>query len=178
MTPQARHFVEWLTRSANVRGTVCEPCAGNGMLAQELGRSPLVTRVITNDVRPEERADLHLDATDPETYSRLPYTPDWIVTNPPFKDALAVLAAARGGQKRRRVALLLRLTFLEPTIDRVQYLQSDPPTKLVVMPRARFRTDVKGTDSVTVAWMIWDDEPGWYPVRVADRFVIEEGRHG
>lgn len=168
MTPWPAHFIRELTLSANVRGTVFEPCVGDGALAAELRKCPLVMRVLTNDIRPAV-GDRQDDARDPATYQSLP-ADVWVVTNPPFNQALAILMAARGGPVRRRVALLLRMSFLEPTVDRVDYLRQDPPTKLVVMPRTRFDPRKAGTDSVTVGWHIWDDEPNWCPIRVAPRF--------
>lgn len=52
------------------------------------------------------------------------------------------------------VAMLLRLSYLEPTKDRGHWLNDHPPTQMIVLPRISFTGDGK-TDSVTCAWMIW-----------------------
>jgi hypothetical protein len=54
------------------------------------------------------------------------------------------------------MAMLLRLSYLEPCENRASWLVEHPPAKLIVFnPRPRFRADTGGTDSVTSAWFIW-----------------------
>lgn len=77
---------------------------------------------------------------------------DAFVTNPPFNQAIDILKNLR--RQSNFVALFLRLTFLEPTQDRGEYLVANPPDHLIVCPRVSFTGDSK-TDSVTCAWMIW-----------------------
>jgi hypothetical protein len=55
----------------------------------------------------------------------------------------------------KKVAMLLRLSFLEPTRERGPWLAKNPPDLVIVLPRISFTGDGK-TDSVTCAWMIWD----------------------
>jgi hypothetical protein len=50
--------------------------------------------------------------------------------------------------------MLLRLSYLEPTEDRGAWLNSHPPTDLIVLPRISFTGNGK-TDSVTCAWIVW-----------------------
>jgi len=55
------------------------------------------------------------------------------------------------------VAMLLRLSFLEPTAKvnpRGPWLAECPPSRLIVLPRCSYTGDGR-TDSVTTAWMIW-----------------------
>ncbi len=54
----------------------------------------------------------------------------------------------------RDVALLLRLSFLEPAKTR-RWLVNAPVSDLIIFnPRPQFRAE-RGSDSVTTAWFIW-----------------------
>ena len=83
---------------------------------------------------------------------------DWVVTNPPYKMPLCrdivanAVAFARVG-----VAMLLRLSFLEPTAKvnpRGPWLASNPPSRILILPRYSYTQNGK-SDSCTTAWMIW-----------------------
>ena len=78
---------------------------------------------------------------------------NWVVSNPPFNQAFEILQ--RAFETEANIAFLLRLSFLEPTFQRQEFLAKHPPTKLIVLPRFSFTADGK-TDSVTCAWMIWE----------------------
>lgn len=133
-----------LFEHVDIRGRVAEPCVGDGALVQ--GRNT----VWTNDIDPERQADFHLDASGPELWATAP-TPEWVVTNPPFSLAMPIL---RRAFEVCDAAMLLRLSFLEPTLDRGPWLAEHPPAQVVVLPRYSFTGDGK-TDSVTCAWMVW-----------------------
>ena len=77
--------------------------------------------------------------------------PEWVVTSPPYKHAFAILKRAlRVG--RVGVAFKLRLTFLEPTKSRGQWLKDNPPHSIVMLPRATYRGR---KCSSTEAWIVW-----------------------
>ena len=145
---------EWATKllleSVSISGHILEPCVGQGHMADVLEQAGHT--VTTNDIDESTEADFHVDARTPELWNKV--APDWTITNPPYSDAMAVLRQAESGS-RKGVALLLRLSFLEPTIKRRDFLLLKPPTRLIVLPRISFTGDGK-TDSVTVAWMIWE----------------------
>jgi len=86
-------------------------------------------------------ADSHIDAsTDAfvDAFGGGARRPDWVVTSPPYKHAFAILKRAlRVG--RVGVAFKLRLTFLEQTKTRGQWLKDNPPHSIVVLPRAMYR---------------------------------------
>lgn len=119
---------------------VTEPCAGDGAIARH------IVGCKTYDV--DERYG-H-DVADART-ARFPPT-DAFVTNPPFTHALEILENLRS--QAPFVALLMRVSFLEPTRARSAYLAANPPDMLIVCPRVSFTGDGK-TDSVTCAWMVW-----------------------
>ena len=52
------------------------------------------------------------------------------------------------------VAFLLRLSFVEPTNERGDWLEKNPPTGRITLPRYSFTGDGR-SDSVTAEWMIW-----------------------
>ena len=82
----------------------------------------------------------------------------WIITNPPYS-SLTCLGIAQEALRYSKigVALLLRLSFLEPTRSagsRGDWLKDNPPDRLIVLPRYSYTRNGK-TDSVTTAWHIW-----------------------
>jgi len=151
---------ELLSRVSLVSEVILEPCAGKGAISDILKRD---NKVFTSDIDTSCDTDATADATDPKVMERFALFSDWAVTNPPFKDAFKILQNCLA--LKLKVAFLLRLTFLEPTYERGEFLKSNPPTKLIVLPRCSFTEDGK-TDSVTCAWMIWDNdyEDSWIQV--------------
>jgi hypothetical protein len=98
--------VAMLMRWMHITGLVYEPCTGDGGIARNL--SGCIVR--TNDTDLARNADTHQDARD------LVYEPgSWVVTNPPFSVAFPILTNAH--RQGCRIALLLRLSFLEPVQD-------------------------------------------------------------
>jgi hypothetical protein len=149
---------QWATRvlleELPIRGmgdmvTILEPCHGEGAITRELLSAG--HQVQTNDVNPSTDADTHLDAAYGPNWRK--WYPHWVITNPPFIKAREIFRHAYDHAKEG-VALLLRLSFLEPTDDRGELLWRLPPDELIVLPRISFTGD-GNTDSVTCAWMIW-----------------------
>ena len=139
-------------------GVLLDPCAGDGRMSRQLMRAGHFSRVVLNDAAPD-RAPLRYDATRPELYEHLAReggAPDAVITNPPFcvAGALAWQALAHA---RRCVALLLRISFLEP-VEARQWLLRLPPTRQIALSRDSF--DGSGqTDSATCSWFIWTRGP-------------------
>ena len=153
--PTPGRLTQALLASVLIEGVVLEPCAGAGRIVEVLQASPAVRGVLANDI------DLDFgrggyDATDPNAgIWRHPV--DWVVTNPPFNQAMPILANAWDAAQEG-VALLLRLSFLEPTNGRGAWLDAHAGylSDLIVFgsPRPSFTGDGR-TDSATVAWMVW-----------------------
>lgn len=135
------------------RQTVIEPCAGKHAITKELG----FRYTYTCDIDPLMEVNLVADMSQVQGWQKAQKTfghPfEWVITNPPFNCAIDF---AQHGWEYCTVgmALLLRLSFLEPTEKRQQWLMKNPPHQLIVLPRISFTEDGK-TDSVTCAWMVW-----------------------
>jgi hypothetical protein len=145
----SHRFVPWRNQA-----TVLEPCNGEGAISDVLKESGLFRLVDTADIDETKPAALTMDATDPQAWSRMARY-DWIITNPPYNQAPAILPLAYDNC-RVGMAMLLRLSYLEPCENRARWLAEHPPAKLIVFnPRPRFRADTGGSDSVTSAWFVW-----------------------
>jgi hypothetical protein len=131
-----------------IRGTVLEPCAGNGAIVRPLASRGFTVR--TSDIAPGWH--YQLDAAYDTVY-RLSSPVSWIITNPPFSSAFPIVKLALT-HATVGIAFLTRLSFLEPTRDRGRWLHEHPPDRLIVLPRYSFTGDGK-TDSVTCAWCVW-----------------------
>jgi hypothetical protein len=81
-----------------------------------------------------------------------------VISNPPYNVAPDILPLA-WEHSRLGMAMLLRLTYLEPTANRAEWLQDTPLSNLIIFnPRPKFRQG-SGSDSATVAWFVW--RRGW-----------------
>lgn len=149
---------DWATKVVvekyQMSGTVFEPCVGQGDISKAVEKHSVSTlKLLTNDVNPNVSADWHWDATQPQCWDGLHF--DWVVSNPPFTNALEIVQQAL--KHSTNVLMLLRMSFLEPVGTRAKWLHEHPPRGLVVIPRISFTGDGK-TDSVTCAWMYWSNE--------------------
>ena len=100
------------------------------------------------------QADTHYDASSEECFRAFTDTSrrmDWVVTSPPYKNAFGVLSAALR-IARVGVAFKLRLTFLEPTKTRGDWFKENPPSAVVVLPRATYRGRQCNSPE---AWFVW-----------------------
>ena len=140
-----------------VQGTILEPCSGNGMLVEPMRARGY--QVITNDIDPRIPADMHYDAQDPT----VPYFDgyDWVITNPPFSQAQAILENLLP-RVRFGCLFLLLVSFSEPTVDRDKLFQTWKPNGQITTPRYRFYGD--HDYSQTTAWYGWlTGNPILYP---------------
>ena len=136
---------------------ILEPCNGKGHISNYLKQ--VGYKVITNDIDTNQIADTYYDASKPILYQ---IKCDIVITNPPFNLATEILANSL--KIADEVIMLLRLSFLEPTKNRrdVMNRYKDNLVKVVIInPRPKFREDTTNTDSVTVAWFIWNKQFSW-----------------
>lgn len=135
-----------------VSGKVLEPCAGQYHISDVLQDSGLYP--VTTDITDGDR----YDATKPEYWQKIAPKVDWVITNPPFNVAHLIVPQAFD-HARRGIAMLLRLSYQEPCVNRADWLKANAKHLkwlIIFNPRPRFRGDTKGSDNVTVAWQVWD----------------------
>lgn len=123
-----------------------EPCAGDGAITAEL--LPFFECLQTSDIDPTRNVGSIGDARTLRVRPK-----DTVITNPPFNQAIEIVR--NFVEQRAMCAFLLRLSFLEPTEARGNWLAKNPPAGLIILPRISFTGDGK-TDSVTCAWMVWN----------------------
>lgn len=191
VNPTARHDEDfyatapWMTRALLRRlssgwwvgGSVMEPCVGDGAILRAIPENADINWV-TNDIvaRDPMVPEFLLDARNRESWQRFQDFDHLAscITNPPFDVAFDIAEQAYG-HVDLGLALLLRLSWLEPTDDRGPWLAAHPPTSLVVMPRHDFRGNGK-TDSVTSAWFIWDKNGCGFARRPGIQIVTKRER--
>lgn len=165
-------------------GDVLEPCAGRGDLVTALerlmyGRSE--GRVITNDIDPAMECEHTSDATTDEAWAAFPPVP-WVVSNPPYGEGALYIIERAIAHATVGVAMLLRLSWLEPTTEgaptrisreedvllpgferrpvrpmnppRAAFWREHPAQGLIPTSRISFTGD-GSTDSVTTGWIVW-----------------------
>lgn len=155
--PTPEWATEILLRHVPITGNILEPCVGDGAIARVVDRRGMV---YSSDVDRSRTCSFYGDATDRdlwETAQSEIVRIDWVVTNPPFNAAAEIVPLAFE-YAFEGIAMLLRLSYLEPVEDRGWWLNDHPPTSMIVTPRISFTGD-GNTDSVTTAWMIWDKTP-------------------
>lgn len=140
-----------------------EPCNGDGAITNELTKRGHA--VYTNDIDRSFQCDSHLDMTIPKNWDEFKGV-DWVITNPPFTEASVMIPNALRIAKKGVIALL-RLSFLEPCKNRVEFLQNNPISHLLVTPRISFTG--KGTDTVTTAWFIWRKDSSVCSIEILGR---------
>lgn len=144
---------------------VLEPACGEGHMAEPLAET--FYSVSASDIHPYGYggvADFLLDAPagfDPA---------DWIITNPPFNDAVGFAWTALG-MARRGVALLVRTQWLH-TDERYQLFSRRAPSLIAYsverIPMHRGRWEPDGSTATDYCWVCWSRDlapraPVWIP---------------
>ena len=144
----------------NKKKTILEPCNGKGHISNYLEQ--LGYTVLTNDIDTNTNSEQHIDATTTNLVTLFKNHCDIVITNPPFKYATEILENSL--EIADEVVMLLRLSWIEPCKSRRDLLNvyKDNLVKVIpISPRPCFRLDSKGSDSVTVAWFIWNKQFSW-----------------
>jgi hypothetical protein len=132
------------------KGTILEPCCGNGAMAEVLKTTG--NKVIASDLH-----DFGYGRV--KDFFSIYKNVDNIVTNPPFNKAEAMLKHAQD-LAAHKVCFLLRTAFLEG-ISRWENIYSEwPPARVLVFskrlsiyPASSKRT---GGGTTSYSWFIWD----------------------
>ena len=172
---------QWLTNGMletiesmgiTLKGNILEPCCGDWSiikpLSDRLDRNEVDYHIMTNDIDSSMTAQYHLDMRLEDSWDTIDqaFPIDWVITNPPYKNAIEIIDFAESYPRQGLIALM-RLSYVEPCGDRVDFLEEFPPTNMIVTPRVSFTG--KGTDKVTTAWLIWDKSKDDRPIQVMRR---------
>ena len=154
-------------------GDIFEPACGTGNISDVLKENNY--SVISNDLINRGYGETHQD------YLTLNEVFDNIVTNPPYNKANQfVLHALKFS--RRKVAMLLRLSFLEGAARYSDIYMNMPPSRIYVFSkRVTFMPETikgnSGSGPTAYAWFIWDkskktrkSEIKWIEPQIIDRF--------
>ena len=172
---------EWATRAliANEKfeGDIWEPACGDGAMSRVLKRTGCP--IISTDLFDRGFGDPGVDFLQAERLA------DNIVTNPPYNSAEAFVKAGLL-QSRRKLALLLRLAFVEGANRQRTIFAKMPPTRIwVFSERITFYPAgavQKGSGTTAYAWFVWDKhemgkcEMKWLPLGYKARYSVKAAR--
>ena len=137
--------------------TILEPCSGTGELVTQLTDAFPESRIITNEPhQPTATPDYSLDMTCFENWRTIAEKGDIdaVITNPPF--SLFYYFLVGGLNYARMTALLLPLTYLEPTKKRQKVHQLTMSYLRCVIPLSpRPKYGHAGSPSGTCVWAIY-----------------------
>jgi hypothetical protein len=175
-----------LLNRVDIHGTIFCPTSGDGIIADYL-HSSIEPRpaIITNDIDPKfsPKVDYTMDATEIGTWQHISgsHNIEWVVDNIPYKHALTIADHAMS-HTGTGVALLLRISFLEPagqrSGNRGEWLDryADKLSNVVFMgnPRPSYTGNGK-TDSATTAWLVWRHNWSWKALGIDPPFMFATG---
>ena len=152
--------VEKLLEVENFSNLIFEPCAGEGHISETLKNNGFT--VITNDlVKRNYELDLNLDFLKLSSSFTNETNYD-IITNPPYKYAQEfILKSLELISPNNKIAMFLKLTFLEGSKRYKELFSKFPPEKIYVfksrVPCAKngnFNKEGKGK-AICYCWYIW-----------------------
>lgn len=140
-----------LTENESFNGSIWECACGDGAMSQVLTRTG--SDVYSSDLYDRGFGEVGIDFRTARRVS------ENIITNPPFNSAedfvRSGLSNARG-----KLALLLRLAFLEGAGRQHSIFSKAPPTRVwVFSERITFypkNAERKGSGTTAYAWFVWD----------------------
>ena len=170
----------WMTllALANVpfSGTIGEPCSGNRAIASIMEAAGF--KVWTNDIDPKKPAQNHLDATVAENWDKMPKA-DWIFSNPPYGKLSAPIIKNAFDHALKGLVMVLRLDWFEACQDRLKFLQENPPTMMLNLPRFCYRKNDAGewtTDKTSTNIYVWDKTPKHEMLKGLTRIITLSSR--
>lgn len=148
---------EWATHALidnePFEGSIWEPACGDGAMARVLEKTGCP--VLATDLYDRGYGESGID------FLSASHTADNIVTNPPYNAAEGFVRAGLA-RSRRKLALLLRLAFLEGANRQRTLFSKTPPARVWVFseritfyPAGAVR---KGSGTTAYAWFIWDKQ--------------------
>lgn len=161
--PTPDELFQALVDRVDFKGQVLDPCCAHGTLTK------FFYGCITNEPYPTEdfEPDYQCDASQVAFWEAVDADGgfDWMITNPPY-DIEVLMDIIQNAFEHARVgiAVLLRLSFLEPCSDRAVWLQENRDHLVHVFPvnpRPAFRKDTNGSDQIAPAWYVFNKTWSW-----------------
>ena len=149
-----RALVEYVITPKAAKGLTCwEPACGRGYMAAPLAE--YFARVESSDIHDYGFATVRDFLKGPIAANSV----DWVITNPPFKDAEEFVHRSRA-IARRGVAMLTRTVFIE-SVGRYERLFNRTPPTIVAqfterVPMVKGRIDRKASTATGYCWIVWD----------------------
>lgn len=160
-----RYIFDPIRNERLIEGVVLLPCDFQGELEKQV-RKAGVQDIITN--KSEE------NIVDLDWWASQKNQCDWVIAiTQGMKDYTKWITECGLQAARKGICVLDRLTFLEPTRAREEFLQDSSLTNIKILsPRPSFRADgVSAKDPVTSAWFIFQ-KPGAAAVNTQIDFEV------
>jgi len=142
-----------LIENEKFEGNIWESACGNGAMAKVLEKTG--QSIFSSDLYDRGYGEIGVDFTKE---SRLF---DNVITNPPYNSAENFVRTGLKNSKRK-LALLLRLAFLEGGNRQREIFSKTPPSRVwVFSERITFYPDgavQKGSGTTAYAWFVWDKD--------------------
>ncbi len=164
-----------LVENERFDGTIWEPACGDGTMSQVLATTGC-------DVYSSDLYDRGF-GTPGEDFLQSTKLFDNVVTNPPYNSAEGFVKVGLKSA-RKKVALLLRLAFLEGANRQKTIFNPTPPSRVWVFseritfyPKGAIQ---RGSGTTAYAWFVWDKEEvgptelKWLPTGYKRRFSIDQ----
>lgn len=136
--------------------TVWEPACNRGYMARPLAES--FARVHATDIKDYGWSGQKY--THDFLFGHDGWTPDWIITNPPFRLAEQFADRCLRLAPREGFALLVRSAFLEGNARYEKLFSKDPPTFVAQFVErvdiVEGRVDQKANSATSYCWLVWE----------------------
>ena len=134
----------------SLTGTCLDFCANQSAITKALEKTQL--RVISSDINSDSNTDYPSNGALRRIRENLPEA-DWIISYSLCNQVSDVLPLAYDKAKKGLI-VLLKLSYLEPSPERAEWLAEHPPTQLICLPRSSLKQE-GGVENVPTAWFIW-----------------------
>ncbi len=141
--PTEPRWTEVLMREVKFKGTITEPCAGDGAMVAVMQKHGY--QVLASDISPRRPDIKEADALEL-------VSADNVVTNAPFRGSFELIQHWRDVTSGL-VCVLTQMSFLESKV-RSAYFQQHPPREIILVVN---RMDVMGKKSqFPHTWIVWE----------------------
>ena len=134
----------------SLTGTCLNFCASQSAVANALEKTQL--RVISSNIDSDSNTNYPSNGSLRGIRENLPEA-DWMIFPHPYNQVSDLLPLAYDKAKKGLI-VLLKLSYLEPSPERAEWLAEHPPTQLICLPRCSWEQE-GDLENVPTAWFIW-----------------------